>query len=169
LWPTYPAALVATDLNVLARPIVDPHRPYTVVLGGSKASDNLAVIDNLLDRADTLLIGGGVAFTFLKAQGHDVASSLLEEEQIPVGKAYLRRYEAGAARVVIPTDVIVAEAFSADAAHAVVDANAMASGPGGSDGLGLDIGPATAKLYSQHIEASSTVFWNGPMGVFEME
>ncbi|NLZ98459.1 MAG: phosphoglycerate kinase, partial [Micrococcus sp.] len=116
-----------------------------------------------------LLIGGGMAFTFLKAQGHDVASSLLEEDQIPVVKDYLRRSEAGAANIVIPTDVIVAEAFSADAAHAVVDANAMASGPGGSDGLGLDIGPATAKLYSQHIEASSTVFWNGPMGVFEME
>src|SRR5690625_2967675 len=169
LLPSYQGPLVATELNVLNRLMVEPRRPYTVVLGGSKVSDKLAVIDNLLDRADTLLIGGGMAFTFLKAQGHDVASSLLEEDQIPVVKDYLRRSEAGAANIVIPTDVIVAEAFSADAAHAVVDANAMASGPGGSDGLGLDIGPATAKLYSQHIEASSTVFWNGPMGVFEME
>lgn len=169
LLPSYQGALVATELNVLDRLIVDPQRPYTVVLGGSKVSDKLAVIDNLLDRADTLLIGGGMAFTFLKAQGHDVASSLLEEDQIPVVKDYLRRSEAGAANIVIPTDVIVAEAFSAEAAHAVVDADAMASGPGGSDALGLDIGPATAKLYAQHIEASSTVFWNGPMGVFEME
>src|SRR5699024_10594473 len=133
--------------------------PYTVVLGGSKVSDKLAVIDNLLDRADTLLIGGGMAFSFLKAQGHDIASSLLEEDQIPVVQDYLRRSEAGAAKIVVPTDVVVAETFSANAAHAVVDVNAMTTGPGGAEALGLDIGPATAKLYAQHIEASSTVFW----------
>lgn len=169
LLPSYQGALVATELDVLDRLIAEPARPYTVVLGGSKVSDKLAVIDNLLDRADTLLIGGGMAFTFLKALGHDVASSLLEEDQIPIVQDYLRRSGAGAAKIVVPTDVVVAEAFSADAAHAVVDVDAMATGPGGSDALGLDIGPESAKIYAQHIEASSTVFWNGPMGVFEME
>lgn len=169
LLPSYQGALVATELNVLNRLIVQPQRPYTVVLGGSKVSDKLAVIDNLLDRADALLIGGGMAYTFLKAQGHDVASSLLEEDQLPVVKDYLRRSEAGAAKIVVPIDTVVAESFSADAAHAVVNVNAMTTGPGGSNALGLDIGPETSKLYAQHIEASSTVFWNGPMGVFEME
>lgn len=169
LLPSYQGALVATELNVLDRLIVEPQRPYTVVLGGSKVSDKLAVIDNLLDRADTLLIGGGMAYTFLKAQGHDVASSLLEEDQLSVVQDYLRRSEAGAAKIVVPIDTVVADAFSADAAHAVVDTDAMTTGPGGSDALGLDIGPETSKLYAQHIEASSTVFWNGPMGVFELE
>lgn len=169
LLPSYQGALVATELDVLDRLMVEPKRPYTVVLGGSKVSDKLAVIDNLLDRADTLLIGGGMAYTFLKAQGHDVASSLLEEDQLPVVEAYLRRSEQGAAKIVVPIDTIVAEAFNADADYSVVDVDAMTTGPGGSDALGLDIGPATATLYAQHIEASSTVFWNGPMGVFEMQ
>lgn len=169
LLPSYQGTLVATELNVLDRLIVEPRRPYTVVLGGSKVSDKLAVIDNLLDRADTLLIGGGMAYTFLKAQGHDVASSLLEEDQIPVVKDYLQRSAAGAAKIIIPTDTVVAEAFSADADHAVVDVEAMTTGPGGHEALGLDIGPETAKLYARYIEDSTTVFWNGPMGVFEME
>lgn len=169
LLPSYQGGLVATELDVLDRLIFEPQRPYTVVLGGSKVSDKLAVIDNLLDRADTLLIGGGMAYTFLKAQGHDVASSLLEEDQIPVVKNYLRRAEAGAAKIIVPIDTVVAEAFAPEAAHAVVDVDAMTTGPGGDDAIGLDIGPATAELYAQTIEASSTVFWNGPMGVFEME
>lgn len=169
LLPSYQGTLVATELNVLNRLIVEPRRPYTVVLGGSKVSDKLAVIDNLLDRADTLLIGGGMAYTFLKAQGHDVASSLLEEDQLPVVKDYLQRSAAGAAKIIVPTDTVVAEAFSADAEHAVVDVDAMTTGPGGHQALGLDIGPETAKLYARYIEDSATVFWNGPMGVFEME
>ena len=167
--PSYQGTLVATELHVLNQLILEPKRPYTVVLGGSKVSDKLAVIDNLLDRADTLLIGGGMAYTFLKAQGYDVASSLLEEDQIPVVKDYLARSAAGAAKIVVPVDTVVAEAFSTDAAHAVVTVDAMTSGPGGSDALGLDIGPETANIYAEHIAASATVFWNGPMGVFEME
>ena len=169
LLPSYQGTLVATELEVLNQLLVEPKRPYTVVLGGSKVSDKLAVIDNLLDRADTLLIGGGMAYTFLKAQGHDVASSLLEEDQLPVVKEYLARSAAGAAKIVVPVDTIVAETFSADAAHAVVSVDAMTSGPGGSAALGLDIGPETATIYAEYIEASATVFWNGPMGVFEME
>src|SRR5690625_15765 len=168
LLPSYQGPLVATELEVLDRLITDPQRPYTVVLGGSKVSDKLAVIDNLLDRADTLLIGGGMAYTFLKAQGYDVASSLLEEDQIPVVKDYLARSAAGAAKIIVPVDTVVAAAFNADAAHQVVPVDAMTSGPGGSAALGLDIGPETAKLYAEYIAASATVFWNGPMGVFEM-
>src|SRR5699024_12404403 len=133
--PSYQGTLVATELHVLNQLILVPKRPYTVVLGGSKVSDKLAVIDNLLDRADTLLIGGGMAYTFLKAQGYDVASSLLEEDQIPVVKDYLARSAAGAAKIVVPVDTVVAETFSADAAHAVVAVDAMTSGPGGSDAL----------------------------------
>lgn len=169
LLPSYQGTLVATELEVLQQLIMEPKRPYTVVLGGSKVSDKLAVIDNLLDRADTLLIGGGMAYTFLKAQGHDVASSLLEEDQIPVVKDYLARSAAGAAKILVPVDTVVAEAFRADAAHAVVGVDAMTSGPGGAAALGLDIGPETAKIYAEHIEESATVFWNGPMGVFEMD
>lgn len=169
LLPSYQGPLVATELEVLDRLINNPQRPYTVVLGGSKVSDKLAVIDNLLDRADTLLIGGGMAYTFLKAQGHDVASSLLEEDQIPVVEKYLERSAAGAAKIIVPVDTVVAEAFRADAEHAVVNVDAMTSGPGGAKALGLDIGSETAKIYAEHIAASSTVFWNGPMGVFEME
>ena len=168
LLPSYQGTLVATELEVLDRLIETPQRPYTVVLGGSKVSDKLAVIDNLLDRADTLLIGGGMAYTFLKAQGYDVASSLLEEDQIPVVKDYLARSAAGAAKIIVPVDTVVAAAFNADAAHQVVTVDAMTSGPGGSAALGLDIGPETAKLYAEYIAASETVFWNGPMGVFEM-
>ncbi|GAA2042436.1 phosphoglycerate kinase [Yaniella flava] len=167
--PSYQGPLVATELKVLDQLIVEPQRPYTVVLGGSKVSDKLAVIDNLLDRADTLLIGGGMAYTFLKAQGHNVASSLLEEDQLPVVKEYLQRSAAGAANIVVPIDTFVADAFHQDADHAVVSVDAMTTGPGGADALGLDIGPETARLYAQQIEASATVFWNGPMGVFEME
>ena len=169
LLPSYQGPLVATELEVLDRLIANPQRPYTVVLGGSKVSDKLAVIANLLDRADTLLIGGGMAYTFLKAQGHDVASSLLEEDQIPVVTDYLARSAEGAAKIIVPVDTVVADAFKADANHAVVSVDAMTTGPGGSEALGLDIGPETAKLYADHIAASATVFWNGPMGVFEME
>ncbi|MBF6842075.1 phosphoglycerate kinase, partial [Acinetobacter baumannii] len=109
------------------------------------------------------------AYTFLKAQGHDVASSLLEEDQIPVVTDYLARSADGAAKIIVPVDTVVADAFNADANHAVVSVDAMTTGPGGSEALGLDIGPETANLYADHIAASATVFWNGPMGVFEME
>lgn len=169
LLPSYQGPLVAAELEVLNRLIDSPQRPYTVVLGGSKVSDKLAVIDNLLERADKLLIGGGMAYTFLKAQGHDVASSLCETDHIPTVKKYLERSAAGAAEIVLPTDTVVAKAFRADAEHAVVGVDAMTSGPGGAKALGVDIGPETAKTYAEHITTSATVFWNGPMGVFEME
>jgi phosphoglycerate kinase len=166
--PSYEGRLVSTELDVLKRLTVEPERPFVVVLGGSKVSDKLAVIDRLLDIADELLIGGGMAFTFLKAQGHDVASSLLEEDQLETVKGYLDRSAKGAAKIVLPTDVVDASAFAADAEHEVRPADSIAGGTIGSTGLGLDIGPASATEFAEAIASAKTVFWNGPMGVFEL-
>ncbi|WP_394160661.1 phosphoglycerate kinase [Galactobacter valiniphilus] len=167
--PAYQGDLVRDELVVLRRLTENPERPFVVVLGGSKVSDKLAVIDRLLDVADELLIGGGMAFTFLKALGHDVAGSLLEVDQLDTVRSYLARSEAGAARIVLPTDVVVAAAFAADAAHEVRPADDIAGGSIGATGLGLDIGPDSAAAFAERIAGAKTVFWNGPMGVFEME
>jgi phosphoglycerate kinase len=169
LLPAYQGRLVARELEVLSRLAGEPERPYVVVLGGSKVSDKLAVIDNLMERADTLLVGGGMLFTFLKAQGHEVGASLLEEDQIPVVTEYLRRAEAGGCRIVLPTDIVMASAFAADAEHEVLPVDALASGAHGASALGLDIGPATREAFAAEIRGARTVFWNGPMGVFEFE
>ncbi|MFB2571428.1 phosphoglycerate kinase [Micrococcus sp. IITD107] len=167
--PAYQGTLVATELDVLSKLTGEPERPYVVVLGGSKVSDKLAVIDNLIDRADTLLIGGGMLFTFLKAQGHDVGSSLLEEDQVEVVQDYLKRSAGGGARIVLPTDIVMASGFSADAEHEVLPVDALTTGAHGDSAMGLDIGPETAEAFSQEIREARTVFWNGPMGVFEFE
>ncbi|MCT2088466.1 phosphoglycerate kinase [Micrococcus terreus] len=167
--PAYQGTLVATELDVLSKLTGEPQRPYVVVLGGSKVSDKLAVIDNLIDRADTLLIGGGMLFTFLKAQGHDVGSSLLEEDQVEVVQDYLKRSAGGGARIVLPTDIVMASGFSADAEHEVLPVDALTTGAHGDSAMGLDIGPETAEAFSQEIREARTVFWNGPMGVFEFE
>ena len=167
--PAYQGTLVATELDVLSKLTGEPQRPYVVVLGGSKVSDKLAVIDNLIDRADTLLIGGGMLFTFLKAQGHDVGSSLLEEDQVEVVQDYLKRSTEGGARIVLPTDIVMASGFSADAEHEVLPVDALTTGAHGDSAMGLDIGPETAEAFSQEIRDARTVFWNGPMGVFEFE
>jgi phosphoglycerate kinase len=150
--------LVATEVNVLKRLTEDPARPYAVVLGGSKVSDKLRVIEALLPRVDTLLVGGGMCFTFLAAQGHDVGSSLLEADQLDTCRTLL---ESG--KIVLPVDVVAATAFSADADHEVVDAAAIPS-----DRMGLDIGPRSVQVFTQALAGAQTVFWNGPMGVFEM-
>ncbi|MGG5172601.1 phosphoglycerate kinase [Pseudarthrobacter sp. J1738] len=169
LLPSYQGDLVKTEVDVLKRLTQDSERPYVVVLGGSKVSDKLAVIDNLLGKADTLLIGGGMLFTFLAASGHKVASSLLEEDQIPVVQEYLKRAEAAGSRFVVPTDVIVASGFAADADHETVAADAIESSSFGAKGIGLDIGPQSAAEFARQIGEAKTVFWNGPMGVFEFE
>ena len=169
LLPSAAGRLVATELEVLQRLTVDPARPYTVVLGGSKVSDKLGVISHLIERVDTLLIGGGMLFTFLAAQGHGVASSLLEQDQLETVRGYLAEAERRGVRIVLPTDVVVAEAFAADAAHEVVPADAIESSSFGEAGIGLDIGPESAAAFAAVIADSATVFWNGPMGVFEME
>ena len=169
LRPSAAGLLIASELDVLDRLTESPERPYTVVLGGSKVSDKLGVIAHLLPRVDTLLIGGGMLFTFLAAQGHKVASSLLEADQIDTVKGYLAEAEERGVSIVLPTDVVVAASFSADAEHVVTAADAIEETPFGASGLGLDIGPETAAAFAARIRDSKTVFWNGPMGVFELE
>lgn len=168
LRPSAAGLLIAAELDVLDRLTENPERPYTVVLGGSKVSDKLGVIAHLLPRVDRLLIGGGMLFTFLAAQGHKVASSLLEADQIDTVKGYLAEAEQRGVELVLPSDVVVAAAFSADAEHVVAPADAIEDTPFGASGLGLDIGPETAAAFAAHVRDSKTVFWNGPMGVFEL-
>ena len=166
--PSAAGLLIEQELGVLERLTVNPERPYTVVLGGSKVSDKLSVIDALLPKVDTLLIGGGMLFTFLVAQGHKVASSLLEEDQVEVVREYLSRAKELGVTIILPTDIVVASAFSADAEHEVAPADAIELTAFGASGLGLDIGPASAEAFAAAIAESKTVFWNGPMGVFEL-
>ena len=168
LLPSAAGLLIATELEVLDRLTESPQRPYTVVLGGSKVSDKLGVIGHLLPRVDTLLIGGGMLFTFLAAQGHKVASSLLEADQIPQVLEYLKTAAELGVTIALPTDVVVASKFGADAEYVTTAADAIEETPFGASGLGLDIGPETAAAFAAAIRASTTVFWNGPMGVFEL-
>lgn len=168
LLPSAAGTLIATELEVLDRLTESPQRPYTVVLGGSKVSDKLGVIGHLLPRVDSLLIGGGMLFTFLAALGHTVGKSLLEVDQLEVVKGYLAEAERLGVDIVLPTDVVVASKFGADAEHVITAADAIEDTPFGANGLGLDIGPATSARFAEIIEASTTVFWNGPMGVFEL-
>ncbi|GAA1774520.1 phosphoglycerate kinase [Agromyces lapidis] len=168
LRPSAAGLLIAAELDVLDRLTENPERPYTVVLGGSKVSDKLGVIAHLLPRVDRLLIGGGMLFTFLAAQGHKVASSLLEADQIDTVKGYLAEAAERGVELVLPSDVVVAAAFSADAEHVVAPADAIEDTPFGASGLGLDIGPDTAAAFASLVRDSKTVFWNGPMGVFEL-
>lgn len=158
--------LVAKEIDVLRRLTVDPARPYVVVLGGSKVSDKLGVIDNLLGKADRLLIGGGMVFTFLKAQGHEVGKSLLEEDQLDVCRSYLARAEETGVEIVLPTDIVVDTAFPSAGSEphpTVVPASEIPA-----DSLGLDIGPESGAAFAAALEGAHTVFWNGPMGVFEV-
>ncbi len=162
--PHAAGGLVLAEVEVLRRLTESPQRPYAVVLGGSKVSDKLGVIDNLLGTADRILVGGGMVFTFLKAQGHEVGKSLLEEDQLDTVRGYLSRAQERGVEFVLPVDVEAATAFAADADHDVVAADAIPA-----DRLGLDIGPRSAELFAQRLADCRTVFWNGPMGVFEME
>jgi phosphoglycerate kinase len=165
--PSAAGLLIAAELEVLDKLTENPERPYTVVLGGSKVSDKLGVIGHLLPRVDTLLIGGGMLFTFLAAQGHKVASSLLEQDQLDTVRGYLAEAEERGVELVLPTDVVVASGFSADAEHVVAPADAIEETAFGASGIGLDIGPETAAAFAERVRAAKTVFWNGPMGVFE--
>ncbi len=166
--PSAAGLLIERELKVLERLTSSPERPYAVVLGGSKVSDKLGVIDHLLPTVNKLLIGGGMLFTFLAAQGHKVGKSLLEVDQIETCKSYLTRAAELGVEVVLPTDIVVASKFGADAESAITPADAIESSPFGETGLGLDIGPETAKHFAEVIRSSKTVFWNGPMGVFEI-
>jgi phosphoglycerate kinase len=156
--------LVRTEVEVLGRLVEEPKRPYTVVLGGSKVSDKLGVIDNLLGVADVLLIGGGMVFTFLAAQGHPVGRSLLEAEQVDAVRGHLERAASTGVRIVLPTDIVVAAEVDASSRGSVVPADQIPD-----DMIGLDIGPESGRLFADEIVRSATVFWNGPMGVFEID
>ncbi|WP_105036733.1 phosphoglycerate kinase [Cryobacterium aureum] len=168
LVPSAAGLLIAAELDVLDRLTEKPEAPYTVILGGSKVSDKLGVIGHLLPRVNSLLIGGGMLFTFLAAQGHKVGASLLEGDQIETVRGYLAEAERLGVKIVLPTDVVVAAKFGADAEHVITPADGIENTPFGAAGLGLDIGPDTAAAFAQIIRASNTVFWNGPMGVFEL-
>ncbi|GAB4098884.1 phosphoglycerate kinase [Sinomonas halotolerans] len=165
--PAYLGELVRAEVEVLRRLTDGADRPYVVVLGGSKVSDKLAVIDNLIGKADKLLVGGGMLFTFLAANGHKVGASLLEQDQIGTVQDYLARAAAAGTEFVLPTDVVVASGFAADAEHEVAAADAIEGTAFGAAGIGLDIGPETAEAFVREIKGAKTVFWNGPMGVFE--
>ncbi len=167
LLPSAAGLLIETELRVLDRLTETPERPYTVVLGGSKVSDKLGVISHLLPRVDTILIGGGMLFTFLAAQGHRVGASLLEVDQLETCRGYLADAAARGVEIVLPTDVVVAEKFAADADHVIAPIDGIEDTAFGASGLGLDIGPDTAVAFATKIAASKTVFWNGPAGVFE--
>ncbi|EFE70175.1 phosphoglycerate kinase [Streptomyces viridosporus] len=165
--PHYAGHLIATEVGVLKKLTEDVKRPYVVALGGAKVSDKLAVIDELLDKADRLLIGGGMAYTFLKAKGYEVGKSLLQEDQLPAVREYLERAEKSGVELVLPVDTLVSGEFpdlktKAPAHPATVAADAIPA-----DQEGLDIGPETRKLYASKLADAATVFWNGPMGVFE--
>ncbi|MGY4921676.1 phosphoglycerate kinase [Streptomyces sp. 900105755] len=165
--PHYAGYLIATEVGVLKKLTEDVQRPYVVVLGGAKVSDKLAVIDELLGKADRILVGGGMVYTFLKAKGYEVGSSLLQEDQLATVTEYLERAEKTGVEIVLPVDTLVAPTFPDLSAKtpthpSTVPADAMPAGQ-----MGLDIGPETSKLYASKLADAATVFWNGPMGVFE--
>jgi phosphoglycerate kinase len=160
--PSAAGLLIEKEVRNLSRATENPERPFTVVLGGSKVSDKLGVIENLLDKADRLVIGGGMVFTFLKAKGYEVGHSLLEEDMIDTVKGYMETAKKNGVELVLPTDIVAADKFAADSPAVTVDADKIPA-----DKMGLDIGPKSQKLFHDKIVDSKTVVWNGPMGVFE--
>ncbi len=165
--PHYAGYLIATEVGVLRKLTDDVKRPYVVALGGAKVSDKLAVIDQLLGKADRILIGGGMAYTFLKAKGYEIGSSLVQEDQIPVVQEYLERAEKSGVELVLPVDTLVADEFPDMKAKTPGNPENVAADAIPAGKMGLDIGPETRKLYASKLADAATVFWNGPMGVFE--
>jgi len=169
LLPSAAGLLVEAELKVLQSLTVSTSRPYTVVLGGSKVSDKLAVIGSLLPKIDNLLVGGGMLFTFLAAKGYKVAASLLEQDQIPVVQEYMNRAAKLGVNIVLPTDIRMASKFAGDAEVEIASSEALDQTRFGDSGIGLDIGPESERAFAEIIQESKVCFWNGPMGVFEME
>ncbi|WP_236241074.1 phosphoglycerate kinase [Streptomyces sp. CC228A] len=167
LMPSYAGYLIASEVGVLKKLTEDVKRPYVVVLGGAKVSDKLGVIDNLLKKADRILIGGGMAYTFLKAQGHEVGISLLQEDQVPACRDYLAEAGKRGVEFVLPADVLVSTEFPDLKTKAPANPGTVAADAIPADQEGLDIGPRTRELYAAKLADAGTVFWNGPMGVFE--
>ncbi|WP_431804276.1 phosphoglycerate kinase [Halobacillus andaensis] len=162
--PAVAGFLLEKEINVLGKALSNPERPFTAIIGGAKVKDKIGVIDNLIDKVDHLIIGGGLAYTFVKAQGHEIGKSLLEEDKIELAKEYMKKAEEKGVDFVMPEDVIVADDFSDSANTQEVD---IASIP--ADWEALDIGPKTREKYAKIINDSKLVIWNGPMGVFELE
>lgn len=169
LIPSFAGGLIGTELGVLKRLTDSPDRPYTVVLGGSKVSDKLGVIANLLPKVDRLVIGGGMVFTVLKAMGHSVGKSLLEIDQLETVRGVLAQAEKLGVEVVVPSDIVIAQSFSPEAEFTTVAIDQIENSALGPEVMGLDIGPDSAKHFAEKVAESKTVFWNGPMGVFEFE
>jgi phosphoglycerate kinase len=162
LLPHAAGTLVAAEVEVLKKLTIDPARPYGVVLGGAKVSDKLGVISNLLGKVDVMAIGGGMVFTFLAAQGHEIGKSLVEAEMLDTVRGLIKEASDKGVRLVLPTDIVVAPAFAADSPATIVASDAIPA-----DQMGLDIGPDSAAAFASAIRECKTVFWNGPMGVFE--
>lgn len=164
LLPHFAGFLISAEIEVLKRLTENPVRPYGVVLGGSKVSDKLGVIKNLLDKVDLLAIGGGMVFTFLAAQGHEVGKSLLEADQLDEVRALITQAKEAGVTLLLPTDIVVAPAFASDSPATVVSAHEIPA-----DQMGLDIGPVSGAVFAEAIASCKTLFWNGPMGVFEFD
>ncbi len=162
--PAYSGFLLAREVEVLTGMLAEPARPFVAVLGGSKVSDKIGVIDRLLDIADSVIIGGGMCFTFLKSLGYEVGTSLLEEDWVDKAGEMLEKAKAKGARLLLPVDVVAADRFAEDADTRIVSCDEIPS-----DMMGLDIGPDSAALFREAISGAKTIFWNGPMGVFEMD
>jgi phosphoglycerate kinase len=161
--PCVSGYLIQKEIDIMGKALHNPERPFVAILGGAKVSDKIGVIKNLLEKVDALIIGGGMAFTFLKAKGFEVGKSLLEIDKIELAKELMEAAEAKGVKLLLPVDVVVAAEFKADAKHETVDATNMPD-----DKMGLDIGAATVKIFAEEIKGAQTVIWNGPMGVFEM-
>ncbi|WP_066290707.1 phosphoglycerate kinase [Bacillus sp. FJAT-29937] len=160
--PAVSGLLMEKELNVLGKALSNPERPFTAIIGGAKVKDKIDVIENLLDKVDNLIIGGGLAFTFVKAQGHEIGNSLLEEDKIELAKSFMQKAEEKGVNFYMPIDAVVADEFSQNANAKTVEIDEIPEG-----WMALDIGPKTADLYSDVIHGSKLVIWNGPMGVFE--
>ena len=169
LLPNAAGNLVAKEVDVLEQLTTRPARPYVVVLGGAKVADKLAVIDNLLKVADTLVVGGGMAYTFLKAKGYEVGASILDEANVETCRGYLEQAKAAGKQLLLPVDVRVAHGMDFEARTVTGEVEVVAADAIPADKMGLDIGPATEKLFGDAVRGAKTVFWNGPMGVFEIE
>lgn len=161
--PAVAGLLMEKELEVLGKALLDPERPFTAIIGGAKVKDKINVIDNLLEKVDNLIIGGGLAYTFLKAMGYEIGKSLLEEDKIELAKTFIEKAKAKGVNLYMPEDVVIADQFSEDATTQIVDIDSIPS-----DWMGLDIGPKTVDTYRNVILKSKLVIWNGPMGVFEM-
>jgi phosphoglycerate kinase len=164
LLPAVAGFLMQKEIEIMGKALKEPERPFAAIIGGAKVSDKIGVIENLLNKVNSLIIGGGMANTFLKAQGYEIGKSLIEAEKVELAGTLIKQAKQRGVELLLPTDVVIAEAFSADAAHKVVDVQAIPA-----EWMALDIGPQTAAKYAKTVKSAKTVVWNGPMGVFEME